>query len=363
MKMKEMQSVIVAKVTFFNDGINPLRPPEINWRAGSAHTRFLCSQGVGVLPMGTTGESPAVTQNQHIKLIEETKIVADETDKKTFVLAGTGSNSTWEAAGYTQLAEKRKCDAALLVGPYYNKPASEQSFYEYFMLIAKAFPDMPIIPYLISGRTGSVFAPADLAVLADKCPNVIAVKYAEPKLDNAVKIRLLLPDPEKFKILSGDDNRTVKMMTDPHIKACGVVSVMANIVPAAIKKMCDLILAGKDKQAKAIEKKLKPLFGVVGVGAVRSIKVPSGDKIEYLDKYPNPASVKTIMSGLGMQACHCAPPLGKMDKIAVQMVRYAVRQVWKSFPEAFQPLAEFYNLDIGERLADNEVWKNLAYTE
>jgi len=352
--MKEMPSVIVAMISFFEKDATPLKQPVVDWRMFKKHIEFLCSQGVGLLPMGTTGESPALSEMDHETSIKSTKKIADDIDSNVFVLAGTGSNSTWEAAEYTKIAKECGCDAALLVTPYYNKPASQQMRIEYFESIANEFPNMPIIPYLISGRTGSVFHPSDLALLVEHCPNVIAVKYAEPEIYNAKQIGRFLSNTKKFKILSGDDNRTLMMITDSEIQACGVVSVMANIVPVAIKKMCDLAIDEKKDKAAAIEKKLKPLFEVVGVSCTNA---------NCVQKYPNPTAIKTIMSGLGIESCHCAPPLGKMHRFAVQLVRNAVLEVWKSYPEALKPLADFYDLDIEARLADDGVWRSLAYGE
>ncbi|MFC1612712.1 dihydrodipicolinate synthase family protein [Patescibacteria group bacterium] len=361
-EMKEMPSVLVAMVTPFVDMTCQLDHPVINFKLFKKHIEFLCSQGVGLLPMGTTGESPVVSDIEHKKVIQITQEEVCKKKSDIFVLAGTGSNSTWEAGQYTATAKACGCDGALLVTPYYNKPASEQMLKEYFIPIAKKFPDMPIIPYLISGRTGSVFVPPDLAILVDQCPNVVAVKYAEPELHNAREIRRLLPDPEKFGILSGDDNRTLQIITDTNIKACGVISVMGNIVPAAIKEMCDLALVGRKVEASYIQEKLKPLFGLVSVSGSRTIDVP-GDKLYYLDKYPNPGPIKTIMNGLGINAGHCAPPLGKMSLLLVQIIRDIVRKVWRTYPECLHPLADFYDLDIEERLEDDDVWHQLAYEE
>lgn len=257
---------------------------------------------------------------------------------------------------YIDIVAEAGGGAVLLVDPYYNRPASLNIRKELYEPIAAAYPEIAIVPYIIPPRTCCKLYAGDLAVLSRKYPNVLAVKEATGDLANMAKIRLFT-SPE-FQIFSGDDDLTFKMMTSADIKACGVISVISNIAPAAVQKMCQAVLYGNISRAEEIRKQLEPLFKIV---TVTNERTECGEVI--LDKFSNPMPIKTAMNALGMPAGPCRPSLGKMSAEAVQKVREALSIVWKNNPEILQPIESHFNLSIGidERLKDDSLWKNLAY--
>ena len=180
---------------------------------------FQIKEGVtGILAVGTTGESPTLAWNEHNMMIEKTHEYAGS---KILTIAGTGSNSTQEAIEGTEHAQRTGIKCVLLVDPYYNGPSSLEIRREYIEPIAKQFPDVQVIPYIIPGRTGTQLYPQDLAVLHQHYPNVRCVKEATGDLKNMELTRQLCG--EDFDILSGDDDKTYTMMISPDIGASGVI--------------------------------------------------------------------------------------------------------------------------------------------
>ena len=141
-----------------------------------------------------------------------------------------------------------------------------RSAWEYVAPVAKAFPSLDIIPYVIPGRTGTQLLPEDLALLFKHFPNVNTVKEATADIQNMRRTRACCgPD---FTILSGDDGMTLAMMTDPAVKAAGVISVASNVAPRAITEMVSLLNAARQAEAKALAARLEPLFNLVTVKTV-----------------------------------------------------------------------------------------------
>jgi 4-hydroxy-tetrahydrodipicolinate synthase len=209
--------------------------------------------------------------------------------------------------------------------------------------VAKAFPDTTIIPYVIPGRTGAQLFPEDLAILFNEFKNVNTVKEATANLDNMKRTRECCgPD---YTILSGDDGMTFDMMTDPKIQAAGVISVVTNIAPKAVSDMVRLLREGNIVDAKKVKTAVEPLFGLVTVTTKE--KTPYG---EVTCRARNPLAIKTLMAILGMPAGGCRQPLGKMSRNGLKKVIDIAKSVQKNNPEIFQPAAEFFGIDIDERL-------------
>ncbi len=204
----------------------------------------------GLVPVGTTGESPTLSMTEHIRVIE---IVVRAASGKVKVIAGTGANSTSEAIELTQVAEEVGADASLQVAPYYNKPTQE-GLYQHFKAIAKA-TKLPIILYSIPSRCGVEIGVDTCARLAKDCSNIVGIKEAGGNPDRVSQLRALLPS--KFKILSGDDSLTLPFMV---VGAEGVISVASNVVPRDVSRMVRFFLRGKWKEAKKLHEKLYPLF-------------------------------------------------------------------------------------------------------
>ena len=204
----------------------------------------------GIVPCGTTGESPTLTNAEHKRIIELSVQVAGGKGK---VIAGTGSNSTREAITMTQFAQEAGADAALLVCPYYNKP-SQEGLYQHYKSIAKE-TDLPIMLYSIPGRSVIEITVETQLRLHSDCPNIIAMKEAGGNKSRVMEIREALP--QKYEILSGDDALTVEFIKNG---AIGVVSVASNIIPKKLSELVDCLLNNKIAEAENINAFCQPLF-------------------------------------------------------------------------------------------------------
>lgn len=317
---------------------------------------FQISQGIaGVVPVGTTGESPTLNWKEHNDVVEHAIGVVEG---RCTVIAGTGSNSTEECLASTRHAAEAGAKAALVVDCYYNGPSSRELRDEYYAVVAKEFPQIAIIPYVIPGRSGTALAAEDLAILAAEFPNICTVKEATGDLARMAVTRKLCGP--QLSILSGDDDLTFKMLTDPSIAADGTISVVTNVIPGAVQEMVMAVKSGDKEKAERIQQAIAPICGVVTVKVENERTLPNGETVKVADKYRNPLAIKTLMAGLGMPSGDCRRPLGKMSKAGVEIVRNAVRQVWKNNPEILAPVAEFYGIDIEARIADDSCWAPLG---
>ncbi len=330
---------------------------EIDWEGFRKNIEFQVLQGIsGILPVGTTGESPTLNWEEHVHVIDSAQDIAQ---KRCAVIAGTGSNSTEETLRATEEAKKSGVKSVLLMDCYYNGPSSLELRTEYYEKVAKAYPGIYIVPYIIPGRTGTMLNAEDLAILSMKCPNVCAVKEATGDLERMARVRELVG--EDFDIMSGDDDLTFKMMLDPRIKASGVISVISNIAPAAVEEMTRRILAGEQAEARVIQEALQPLFELVTVKCKDERILSQEKKVAVEDRFRNPLPIKTLMNGIGMSAGPCRSPLGKMTCAGVKMVRNAAKLVWQENPQILKPVEDAYEVDIEERLANDAYWDILAY--
>ncbi|MEN8211283.1 MAG: 4-hydroxy-tetrahydrodipicolinate synthase [Thermodesulfobacteriota bacterium] len=307
----------------------------------------------GILATGTTGESPTFKWEEHVDVIAR---VAQLAKDKCARIAGTGSNNTDEAMEALASAAKEDVDAVLMVDPYYNGPSSLEIRKEYYEVVAKTYPDMEIIPYIIPGRTGAQMLPQDLAILAENCDNISCVKEATGNLDNMKLTRKYCS--KDFKIFSGDDALVYDMMTDPEIKACGSISVMSNIAPKFMTQMVKLLNQGDTKGAMEIQTALKPVLDLVVVTTLEDSQFG-----QVSCRARNPLPLKTIMQILGMPGGPCRKPLGKMTKKGFNIVLHALKTVQAKSPEIFEPIASFFNVDVEERLNKPEFHNNLYYEE
>jgi len=318
---------------------------------------FQVTQGItGILPVGTTGESPSLNWEEHEEVIDK---AIEFNGGRAKVLAGTGSNSTAEALVGSRHAHQSGADAVLLVDCYYNGPSSLELRKEYYEAVLEGVPGIHVVPYVIPGRTGCELSVEDIAILASAYPGVHAVKEATGDLDRMKKTRQMCgPD---FQIMSGDDDITFQMMTDPDLNASGVVSVISNVAPAAVEKMTRAILGGDLEEANKLLEALSPLFGIVTVKAENERSLPDGQTVKVADKFRNPLAIKTVMNGLGMAAGPCRQPLGKMTAAGVVVARDAARETHQRDPSILQPIEEAYGVEIQQRLDDDDVWNALAY--
>lgn len=204
----------------------------------------------GLVPVGTTGESPTLNYEEHIRVIELTVQVAAGRVK---VLAGTGGNSTEEAIYLTQEAEKVGADGSLQVAPYYNKPSPE-GLYQHFKAVAKA-TKLPLVLYSIPGRCGIEIAVDTVARLAKDCRNIVGIKEAGGSADRVSQLRAALGP--KFTILSGDDSLTLPFMS---VGADGVISVASNVIPKEVSHLVRAFAVGKPAVALKLHAKFYPVF-------------------------------------------------------------------------------------------------------
>jgi 4-hydroxy-tetrahydrodipicolinate synthase len=313
---------------------------------------FQIKNGVkGILAVGTTGESPTLDWSEHNKVIEKTYEYAG---RKALTIAGTGSNSTQEAIEGTEHAQRTGVKCVLLVDPYYNGPSSLEIRREYVEPIASRFPEVQVIPYVIPGRTGTQLYPQDLATLHQQYPNVRCVKEATGDLKNMELTRQLCG--EDFDILSGDDDKTYTMMISPDIGASGVISVVSNVAPSAIVDMVHYLLDGNEEAASVISQALQPLFSLVTVKTLE--QTPYGP---VACKARNPLAYKTLMNILGMPSGPCRQPLGKMTRSGLEVVLTNARKVFETNPEILQPVADYFNVDLKDRLYNVKYLEGLYY--
>ena len=228
---------MVALVTPFHDGV-------VDFKTLDELIEFQVENGIdAIVPVGTTGECPTLSHEEHKAVIER---VVKTVNGATPVIAGAGSNSTAEAIELTAFAKKVGADATLQVCPYYNKPTQE-GFYQHFKAIADEV-DLPMVLYNIPGRCGAGLTPETVARLAEH-DNIVGIKEATGSLDQASEIAMRCD----ITIISGDDSLTLPLAS---VGAKGVISVVANIVPADVKAMTDLILEGDLVSARQWHRKL-----------------------------------------------------------------------------------------------------------
>ena len=161
-----------------------------------------------------------------------------------------------------------------------------------------------------------------------------------------------------FVILSGDDGLTVEMMTDPKIGAAGVISVASNVAPKAMAQLVQCLLQGDKAGAEAISAAVSPLFDLVTVKTMET--TPWGD---VLCRARNPLAIKTLMALLGMPSGPCRQPLGRMSRKGLDVVLAVARKVWSKNPEILKPIADFFDVDIADRLDNAKFQEGLYYTE
>lgn len=225
----------------------------------------------GLVPVGTTGESPTVSHEEHLDVI---RCTIETTRGRVPVIAGTGSNSTREAINMTEAADAAGADAFLQVAPYYNRPTQEGLF-QHFARIAEA-TDKPIILYSIPGRCGVEISVPVIERLRAKYPHVAHIKEAGGSVDRVDQIISAMGD--SVTVLSGDDSLTLPFMS---VGAKGVISVASNLYPREVGKLVSLALANDYAKARTLHRKLYPVFKTIFIES-------------------NPAPIKLAMARAGI---------------------------------------------------------------
>lgn len=281
---------IAALITpFTKNGIDEMKLREL--------VRWHIKKGTdGLVPTGTTGESPTLTHQEHRRAIE---IVVEETKGRIPVIAGTGSNSTEEAISLTRHAAEVGADGALLIAPYYNKP-NQRGIYEHFKRVA-AKADIPIVLYNHQGRTGVTIEPKTVKALSD-VGRFVAVKDASGGINYSSDVLELTGG--KVAILSGNDSWTLALLA---LGATGCISVVANIIPKEMAAMISAYLKGDAKKSRALFYKILPLM-------------------KAMDLEVNPVPVKAAMGLLGMASPDVRPPMVPLSKQNQAALKKALKE-------------------------------------
>src|SRR6266403_2041995 len=231
--------------------VTPFRSGQIDEAALERLIKIQIRAGVdGVVPVGTTGESPTVNYDEHVQIIAlSVKFAAG----KIKVLAGTGGNSTSEAVYLTEHAENVGADGSLQVAPYYNKPTQEGMF-QHFREVARK-TRLPLMLYSIPSRCGVEIGLDTVKRLARECKNIIGIKEAGGNPDRVSQLRAALGP--RFEILSGDDALTLPFMA---LGAQGVISVASNVIPSQVAQMVKSFARGDVRAALRLHQKWHPLF-------------------------------------------------------------------------------------------------------
>ena len=266
--------------------VTPFKNNEIDEHSLKNLVEFHIENGThGIVPCGTTGESPTLSHSEHESVI---RITIETVDKRVPVIAGTGSNSTKEAIRLTQFAQNADADAALVISPYYNKPTQDGLFL-HFKTVADSV-DIPIILYNVPGRTGVNISPETIARLNDECTNIVGVKEASGSVEQASKILSLCG--MDFILLSGDDALNFPLLT---IGGKGFITVTANIVPKDVSEIYNTFVNNDIDKSRELHYSLIELN-------------------EALFYETNPIPVKTALGLMGMIEDGFRSPLCEMTE-------------------------------------------------
>jgi 4-hydroxy-tetrahydrodipicolinate synthase len=293
--MAEFRGAFTALITPMKDS------GEVDYDGFGRFIEFQIAEGIdGILPLGTTGETPTLNEDEEERLIA----VAVETVKKRVpILVGTGSNDTIHMVKYTERAKRMGADAALIVTPYYNKP-NDDGLYRHFE--AAAAVGIPVIVYNIASRTGrNIQTP--LMEKISRIPGIIGVKEASGDINQMGDVirEIALPrraEGKDFWVLSGDDSMTLPLAA---LGGDGIISVIANIVPAKVKALAAACIAGDFAQARKIHFELLPLA-----------------KAAFVET--NPIPVKQAATWMGLPAGPARLPLGRLTAASEAVLKKAL---------------------------------------
>jgi len=290
MKDNMLRGCGTALVTPFKDGA-------VDYEAFAALVDRQVAGGVDFLvPLGTTGETPCLTDEEKINLLHITK----EHSNGLPVMAGVGTNSLEQTIANIRLLEPHGVDYFLVVVPYYNKPPQE-GLYQYFKAVAEA-ASKPVVLYNVPGRTGTNMTAQTTLRLA-ALGNIVAVKEASSNRDQILEI--IAGRPDGFSVLSGNDDETFDLMKNG---ADGIISVASNIVPAMVTELAHDMLEGKENEALAIHEKLMPLF--------KNCFVES-----------NPIPTKAALSAMGLMHNELRLPLVPASQSAYELMTETIKDL------------------------------------
>jgi 4-hydroxy-tetrahydrodipicolinate synthase len=281
--------------------VTPFAGGKINYEAVKTIIEAQVSAGVdGIVPMGTTGESPTVSFEEHMEFVKRVVTMAAG---RVRVVAGTGSNSTDEAICLSRSAQDNGVDGVLLVNPYYNRP-TQQGLIAHFEAIAKSIT-VPVILYNIPGRTGVNFLPESIAELINRAGNIVAIKEASGDISQMMRLMELCGN--RLTLISGDDNLLLPVLA---IGGRGIISVLSNMIPADVRRVVTLFNEGRHDECRQAFYRLLPLCRAM-----------------FLET--NPIPVKAGMEMLGYCSSEVRLPLtplsvGNRDILKNTMLSYGI---------------------------------------
>ena len=288
-----LRGVIVPLITPFKDDLS------IDYEGIATLVDYYIEEiGVdGLVPCGTTGESPTLSHQEHIDVISA---VVRRANGRVPVIAAAGSNATAEAVYLTRQAAELGADATLQVGPYYNKPTQEGIF-NHFAAIAAA-TDLPMILYNIPGRTSRNIEPETIARMWEKLPTVVGLKDCSNDLHQMMKI-YRATDPDTFKIYCGEDLMTFSLLCHG---GAGAIAAVAHVVGREVKAMCEAVWSGRLTEGRDIHYRIT-------------------DVVDALFLEPNPTAVKQAVEWIGLPAGPLRPPLERMTPSGQKVLRSALQ--------------------------------------
>jgi len=288
----EIKGLFTAVITPFDE------KGKVDEKGLRGNIEFQLENGVdGVVPVGTTGESATLSEEEHKRVVE---ITIDQVNGRALVLAGTGSNNTAEAIDYTRHAKDAGADAALMISPYYNKPTQE-GIYQHYKKVAESV-DIPIILYTVPGRTMVNIEPETTKRLSE-IPNIVGIKDASGNLNQISKEILLCG--EDFVVLSGDDSLNLPIIS---LGGKGAISVVSNIAPREMGGLVREALNGNFTEAMKLHYRLYPL-----------------SKVLFIET--NPAPVKAAMNMMGLAAGNPRLPLVPVRKDSEEKIRGVLEEL------------------------------------
>ena len=277
--------------------VTPFKNGQFDEAAYRELIEFQIKGGIhGIVPCGTTGESPTLSHAEHKRVVET---CIDQVKKRVVVIAGSGSNNTAEALELTQHAQQAGADAALMITPYYNKPTQEGLFQHYKTVASQT--KIPIVVYNVPGRTSLNLLPETMARLAE-IPHIVGLKDATGDLKQGCKTLELCGD--KITVLSGDDFTTFPLLC---VGGMGVISVVSNVAPADMAGMCNAFFKGDLAKARALHYKMWPLT-------------------EAMFFETNPAPAKTALKLMGKITGELRQPLCPMSEANEKKLRQVMQK-------------------------------------
>lgn len=289
---KQFQGAFTALVTPFKNG-------QVDKESYREFIEWQIEQGIqGVVPCGTTGESPTLTYEEYEEVITS---CVEQVKGRVPIIAGAGSNDTKKAIYFTKIAKRLGVDGVLQITPYYNKPTQE-GLYQHFKAIASE-ASIPVLLYNVPGRTGCNLLPETIARMAQDIPEIVGIKDATGNLEQQSEI--IEYCPTSFQVISGDDFTILPTIA---IGGCGVISVVSNIMPNVVVKLCDFALKGEFEEARKLQYNLAPI-----------------NRFMFIET--NPIPVKTALALMGKIALEFRLPLTELMPANSNKLESALKSV------------------------------------